>query len=189
MADPLTALMYAVQVMNFLKTLIVKTLQDREDSVVEPAPVSRLEPSDENGHNSSSKPRLDTTSKENDEVDPSFITDEPVLESASDSSELDNVTDGDALSDSTSIEGFYEYCYSDHFSAEIEAKMINDLKRAAQENSLGGKIGQSSIANLRKGPGIERQPVLQVMGHVEKSKEICNLSRINSRTEWIEAWR
>ncbi|XP_047162872.1 rho GTPase-activating protein 5-like [Vigna umbellata] len=29
MADPLTALMYAVQVMNFLKTLVVKTLRER----------------------------------------------------------------------------------------------------------------------------------------------------------------
>ncbi|XP_057777943.1 rho GTPase-activating protein 5-like [Salvia miltiorrhiza] len=35
MSDPLTALMYAVQVMNFLKTLIVKTLRQREDCVVD----------------------------------------------------------------------------------------------------------------------------------------------------------
>ncbi|KAE8697192.1 Rho GTPase-activating protein 3 [Hibiscus syriacus] len=32
MADPLTALIHAVQVMNFLKTLILKTLGEREDS-------------------------------------------------------------------------------------------------------------------------------------------------------------
>lgn len=32
MADPLTALIHAVQVMNFLKTLIMKTLQEREES-------------------------------------------------------------------------------------------------------------------------------------------------------------
>ncbi|XP_057532678.1 rho GTPase-activating protein 3-like [Amaranthus tricolor] len=32
MADPLTALIHAVQVMNFLKTLIVKTLQSRDES-------------------------------------------------------------------------------------------------------------------------------------------------------------
>lgn len=34
MVDPLTALMYAVQVMNFLKTLIEKTLRDRCDRLV-----------------------------------------------------------------------------------------------------------------------------------------------------------
>lgn len=32
MADPLTALIHAVQVMNFLKTLIMKTLHEREES-------------------------------------------------------------------------------------------------------------------------------------------------------------
>jgi hypothetical protein len=33
MADPLTALIHAVQVMNFLKTLILKTIREREKSV------------------------------------------------------------------------------------------------------------------------------------------------------------
>jgi len=32
MSDPLTALMHAVQVMNLLKTLILKTLRDREET-------------------------------------------------------------------------------------------------------------------------------------------------------------
>jgi hypothetical protein len=32
MADPLTALIHAVQVMNFLKTLIIKTVKEREES-------------------------------------------------------------------------------------------------------------------------------------------------------------
>lgn len=33
MADPLTALIHAVQVMNFLKTLILKTLRERNESI------------------------------------------------------------------------------------------------------------------------------------------------------------
>lgn len=32
MSDPLTALMHAVQVMNFLKTLILRTLRERDDA-------------------------------------------------------------------------------------------------------------------------------------------------------------
>uniref|UniRef100_A0ACD5UUK1 Uncharacterized protein n=1 Tax=Avena sativa TaxID=4498 RepID=A0ACD5UUK1_AVESA len=36
MADPLTALMHAVQVMNFLRTLIVKTLKEREEAAAAP---------------------------------------------------------------------------------------------------------------------------------------------------------
>ncbi|XP_072997532.1 rho GTPase-activating protein 2-like [Typha latifolia] len=35
MSDPLTALMHAVQVMNFLKTLILKTLREREEATIE----------------------------------------------------------------------------------------------------------------------------------------------------------
>ncbi|MCO5590977.1 hypothetical protein L7F22_044953 [Adiantum nelumboides] len=44
MSDPLTALMHAVQVMNFLKTLILKTLQDRQASLkgCKPAPTLGL---------------------------------------------------------------------------------------------------------------------------------------------------
>jgi hypothetical protein len=34
MADPLTALIHAVQVMNFLKTLILKTVKEREDAAI-----------------------------------------------------------------------------------------------------------------------------------------------------------
>ncbi|KAK4343194.1 hypothetical protein RND71_039010 [Anisodus tanguticus] len=56
MADPLTALMYAVQVMNFLKTLILRTSKDREESVVEAGPAPELEPFNENGHHSASQP-------------------------------------------------------------------------------------------------------------------------------------
>lgn len=40
MADPLTALMHAVQVMNFLKTLILRTLRDREDAILDAKPTS-----------------------------------------------------------------------------------------------------------------------------------------------------
>ncbi|CAH9072667.1 unnamed protein product [Cuscuta europaea] len=49
MGDPLTALMYAVQVMNFLRKLIEKKLQERKDSLIETAPTSGIEPSGENG--------------------------------------------------------------------------------------------------------------------------------------------
>lgn len=198
MADPLTALMHAVQVMNFLKRLIVKILREREDSVIEPAPSSLLEPSDKNGRDSPSQPpRLEVAAHENDEIDPHFISEEPITESASDSNELDNIaTDGGepCSSDSTSIEGSYEGSYNspDVYNTDIDAEVVNNcLKSGVQEEKgLGEKIGQSSVSHLtKKCPGIEQQPaVLQVvMGHVEKSKEMSNLSRINSRTERIEA--
>jgi len=42
MADPLTALIHAVQVMNFLKTLILKTLREREESIAKVRQLSML---------------------------------------------------------------------------------------------------------------------------------------------------
>ncbi|XP_073145548.1 rho GTPase-activating protein 5-like [Henckelia pumila] len=57
MSDPLTALMYAVQVMNFLKILILKTLRERKDYSVEVGPTPQLEPSDEDCHKIMPKPR------------------------------------------------------------------------------------------------------------------------------------
>ncbi|KAJ8420282.1 hypothetical protein Cgig2_021855 [Carnegiea gigantea] len=51
MDDPLTALMHAVQVMNFLKRLIEKTLREREDSILDSALESfSRDPSGGNDH-------------------------------------------------------------------------------------------------------------------------------------------
>ncbi|CAA0818822.1 Rho GTPase-activating protein 1 [Striga hermonthica] len=50
MSDPLTALMYAVQVMNFLKTLVTKTLREREDSLGEAGPTVQLDQENEDHH-------------------------------------------------------------------------------------------------------------------------------------------
>ncbi|KAJ7948003.1 Rho GTPase-activating protein [Quillaja saponaria] len=93
MADPLTALMHAVQVMNFLKTLIIRTLQERKDSVIESSPAFHLDPSDENGRES---PTLccqqDDTTQDNEEVEHNFVSEKPTLEYYSDSYHNDNLT-------------------------------------------------------------------------------------------------
>lgn len=56
MSDPLTALMHAVQVMNLLKTLILRTLRDREEALLDPRPASSCaEPPTGNGHDNATK--------------------------------------------------------------------------------------------------------------------------------------
>lgn len=168
MADPLTALMYAVQVMNFLKTLIIKTLREREDSIIESAANKHPEPSDENGHHSSSQPCADETSSEGNEATDQqlFISKEPLFESSADSNER-TITEA-------------EECHSSLTSTdETEGE---ELKRI---------IGQSSNSQVKKGSRkiSRQQSTFVVVGSIEKAKEISNLSRINSRTERIEAWR
>ncbi|XP_059627647.1 rho GTPase-activating protein 5-like [Cornus florida] len=194
MADPLTALMYAVRVMNFLKTLIVKTLREREDSMIEPA-ASCPEPSDENGHQSPSQRCVENTAQENEETELVFIAEEPVPENDSDSNELDCITDGEAYSDSTSVEEPYGDCDSclqvETTIYETEAAgTVDGPKTRVQEDISVSKIGPSSNPNLSTGAGKIKgqQPVDLVVGPVKKSKEMSNLSRINLSTERIEAW-
>ncbi|XP_047325189.1 rho GTPase-activating protein 5-like [Impatiens glandulifera] len=146
MADPLTALMYAVQVMNFLKSLITKTLRERVESDAVGVPVSCTDPSDESGNRSPSQPSIIIQG----------------LESASESNELGNTTDGEGghSYSTTSMEESYEECESP------KKKALN---------------GQSSVVK-----DTVNVDVVQVQ---DKGKGITNLSLINSLTQRIEAWR
>ena len=60
MADPLTALIHAVQVMNFLKTLILKTLREREEESPTKSRFPDLSSSDTN-KNEATEQSLDTS--------------------------------------------------------------------------------------------------------------------------------
>ncbi|KAJ6410160.1 hypothetical protein OIU84_009623 [Salix udensis] len=166
MADPLTALMYAVQVMNFLKTLILRTLREREDSVVELTP-SRLEPFDENGHES---PSLSCA-----EVENNVIADE------------------EDLSYATSVDKVF--VNGDHScETATEVDLVNDtynrrVKAGVQAGTRKNSAGQSSNSSLRKIPGkFSRQSsVFHLTPPTDKTRGIS--SCIDSRSERIEAWR
>ncbi|KAK3023631.1 hypothetical protein RJ639_044750 [Escallonia herrerae] len=196
-ANPLTALMYAVQVMNFLKTLIEKALRQREDSVIETAPVFHVEPSDENGHQGSSLPCAEDAAEESDKTERSFLAKEPNLDCASDSHGVDNTTDEEYLSYSTSNEESDGSICGESptqvhsVNYRTDESLRNGLKTCTEEIHHGSKIGQSSDSNRSKGPLIIKgqQLGIQSVGPVNKNKGISNLSRINSRTERIEAWR
>ena len=163
MADPLTALMYAVQVMNFLKMLIIKTLREREDPVVDPSLISSLEPFDKNGHQSPSQPTTwleDDNAQDNEEETKkeAFTMEEPVLESP-------------------------PPYHTQNKHVEDREESLSFLTSITET--------ESSDSNIKKGPKpINRQPSSVCdPGPLEKTKGISNLSRINSRTERIEAWR
>ncbi|KAJ4971350.1 hypothetical protein NE237_004449 [Protea cynaroides] len=202
MADPLTALMYAVQVMNFLKTLIIKTLKERGESVVETDSASHLEPSDENGHHSPSQLCLEDSNSVKEETENVFIADEPVVETLSDSAEEDSMNNGGVCSFQTTGKkitpegnGSSVNCHCEvpgqHESTNRqETDQVNDIKAAVQANACKNKTGQSSTSSFRKGPRtFNGQSVVGVGGAVEKSKGISIISRINSTVERVEAWR
>lgn len=76
-ADPVTALMHAVKVMNFLKTLILKTLRERQNLVIKSSRASLQElPNDENGDEGPGlNPHVQENNDENEEKEHAFFTD------------------------------------------------------------------------------------------------------------------
>lgn len=198
MADPLTALMYAVQVMNFLKTLILKTLRERKDSMVEPYSASPLDPSDENGHWGASQTCLEDIHLENDEIEQAFIAEEPTSEISLNSNQNNNTIDTAAESLLTSEKinsdgnGFFEIpAQVDPSITKTEGGEINGAIAVVQGNAGKVKTDQSSISIFGKGPRRKcgLQPVVPGTTSVEKTMGISNLSRIDSRIERFEAWR
>ncbi|KAL2922792.1 Rho GTPase-activating protein 1 [Bienertia sinuspersici] len=169
MADPLTALMFAVQVMNFLKTLITKKLQDREEARIDPSLTSCAGPSDESGPQSPSQPCLgDYLDEETEGSEPEHYSsdDEPVFDSPHDTKHSD---DGDDSDDSP-----------------FHWQSFKGLQASLKMRS--GPVFQSSASMvIRKDPVslIGRPP----LGPTAKPKTVSNLSCVSSRVERIEAWR
>ncbi|CAN4119211.1 unnamed protein product [Withania somnifera] len=191
MADPLTALMYAVQVMNFLRALIEKTLKDRVDSPVEPDSASNLDRPDEYGHQSPPQFSLENSNESNELSEQVFTVDEPNSASVSESNRVDTITDDEYLSYTTSSEES-----DDSASCETPIHVNTKERRAfvAKSSNLEEdtrRIGQSSDSNQIKDVlKIDLEPTaIQSLGNDSKSKGISNLSRINSMTERTEAWR
>ncbi|KAL5545818.1 hypothetical protein UlMin_005505 [Ulmus minor] len=208
MADPLTALMHAVQVMNFLKTLIIKTLREREDSVLETSPEPRPEPSDEDGHQSSSQPYHEKDKEQDpdtgNECGKFFVTEEPALESPSRSTQDETITEDGSPNFLSSIENIFpggNRSLADSCPCEVVSQvnsLINGLQDGdftgqggeAQTNIWKSKTDQSSASNIKKGSKtVSEQVTVHSARAAEKSKKAGILGRINSRKELVEAWR
>lgn len=172
MADPLIALMYAVQVMNLLKTLVLKTLRERKNLLEESSLQFHFEPSNENGHHSplqSCQQNANEASGDEHENCISQKTKQQYLRISQTGEESRSLS---SSSDHPNCdEGFW--C---KFSPKANAGKI--------------KIGRPSNLNARWKAKKARvqQPTIHGKVAVEK-RGISNLSRLDSRSERIEAWR
>ena len=190
MADPLTALMYAVQVMNFLKMLIEKTLKDREESNLDDVSLPQKDPSDENGHHNPGF-AVDSHRAEGSRR-PSFFSEEPLLNSPAHSTEdkpnETNPTGGDSA---PSGQKFMNTEGSCRWSQPLPAaSATTDISLASTRNSLQGKGSRSlnSSRRTRKGKGQSGAPAVAPPTE-KKSRGASIVSRLNSTVERIEAWR
>lgn len=187
MADPLTALMYAVQVMNFLKMLIQKTLKDREESNLEETSLPEKDPSDENGHQ---KPSLILDSRpEEGSRRPSFVNEEPLLNSPAHSTE-------DKPSEISAAEGV-----TAAFSGQTREPLMSMEGSPSSQHPLAAPTatddasvnshqakGSRSLSRRRTRKS-KSQSGTRSIPPAEKSRGVSIVSRINSKVERIEAWR
>lgn len=188
MADPLTALMYAVQVMNFLKMLIQKTLKDREESNLEDASLPQKDPSDENGHQNPSlpvNPQPEETSGR-----PSFVSEEPIVYSPTHSAEDKPPVEGDSIASvvhTSDVRSSVEGSASCSQPALVASSAIADASCATAANLLPSR-GSRGLNSRRTRKG-KRQCGTPATPPAEKSRGTSIVSRINSKVERIEAWR
>ncbi|XP_010543793.1 PREDICTED: rho GTPase-activating protein 4 isoform X2 [Tarenaya hassleriana] len=127
MSDPLTALMYAVQVINFLKNLIVRTLKERRESPLRSVPASNTGPSDQNGDQSTSLQLLHLVKAE-EEV--SNYCNEKQRCSPAEMVEEDSVTEHespDPLSPTDDIKSLIQSC---------PCKIVSSVNRGDRKNPL-----------------------------------------------------
>ncbi|XP_022944415.1 rho GTPase-activating protein 1-like [Cucurbita moschata] len=189
MADPLTALMYAVQVMNFLRMLILRTLRGREDSVLD-STATHLEPPDESGHQSPSQPCLRNTVtmvQAAEQAEPEFVAELPVLDE-----EDAHFSDGDVFSLSL-VKKLLPNEYGALLNAykDKEGAAGNDLKAEVVIQTEKNRTCLSNVSNLKDQTNklTNQNSVFRVFAPVPVQKRLSKLSCINLSRERIEAWR
>ncbi|XP_028756853.1 rho GTPase-activating protein 5 [Neltuma alba] len=178
MADPLTALMYAVQVMNFLKTLVLKTLRERKDLLVDSSPQFHFEPSDENGHHSPMQSFQRDPNEEREDAQENFISERTIQECSPNSTHQSiNLAGEESGSVLTS---------SEHLVCDGGLCCKFSPKGNAGKSKTGGPSNPNTRRKTKKAR--VQQPAIHRKVPVEK-RGISNLSRLDSRSERIEAWR
>ncbi|KAJ4751424.1 Rho GTPase-activating protein 1 [Rhynchospora pubera] len=187
MADPLTALMYAVQVMNFLKMLILKTLKDRQEQNIDPISLPSADPADQNGDQTNQVPHnVSIADNEEPNHDQPFLSEDPSLSESSprhpEPEEKENIemADSQIAAHGNDLSGVPLQTEGSTSGATNAINVnLNSLRKSKTPRSPSHK-------RSRKGKG---QSVVRSLVSGEKSKGTSIVSRINSKNERIEAWR
>ncbi|XP_062222445.1 rho GTPase-activating protein 5-like [Phragmites australis] len=175
MADPLTALIHAVQVMNFLKTLILKTVNEREEA----ATVVRAFPSNSGSPSDKDEPQT------LEHLDMPFIcssqqrnVDSPIIDGAKLDQFLfrvEEVIHHDAQGSTGGPKNHDTSRGNEKSNGEIsplDANLSSQINRSANEFNNDNAEGLFDKFKLRKGVGrLCRHPVFQFSRSMKKSDE------------------
>ncbi|OMO64213.1 PAK-box/P21-Rho-binding protein [Corchorus capsularis] len=180
MADPLTALIHAVQVMNFLKTLILKTLHEREESVAK----DRLLPScSDSPTRTTDINSASINSGVSREPNPyACESEEPACAKFLRAATLSRLEWGPK-------EKLWSFSKSDG-EEELESLSDNSMPNACEmatvENESRGAYDSGDRLSLRKGVRrLCRHPVFQLSKSAKKTR---NMGIVNTRGGGGEAW-
>ena len=182
MADPLTALIHAVQVMNFLKTLILKTLREREEFPTKSRLLSSCSKFPENKTNLSSS---DQSKAE-------------AIEQSSDTCTVKQPEHGTPQRTFTldSLESTIDeklWCSQPKSDEEDNPKLRSDINRTPEvcgirESECRDGYESGDWLSLRKGVRkLCRHPVFQLNKPAKKT-ETLGIVNTNTREGGGEAW-
>ncbi|KAI4382240.1 hypothetical protein MLD38_008228 [Melastoma candidum] len=175
MVDPLTALMFVVQVMNFLKILIERILRQREDSVRQVS-CHDLEPFNGNGSGNSTPSLIEDDKQDLEELEPVYTNMEPLAQASYESDDSISVIFVDPG----------QYLIDDKIEPLVSDGEGEDESWVGETEANKCTLGQSLQTTRRLKV---HQPAIDIAIPVDKNRVIESLTRIDSRTEWIEAWR
>ncbi|XP_073272508.1 rho GTPase-activating protein 5-like [Primulina huaijiensis] len=178
MSDPMTALMYVVQVMNFLKTLVMKTLREREDSVPDGGCALHLKPPDEDAHHGSLGRVFLEADEVSDQDEQIRVGKEPLSENYNANSM--SPTKPETSNSTNCFLGSVESILTDG-SDNLSASRL-ECEKAAVGN---GRTQQKNWRTERKSNNVKKES----RKPATKSKELSITSRLNSQAERVESWR
>ncbi|KAL4572087.1 hypothetical protein LXL04_018856 [Taraxacum kok-saghyz] len=164
MSDPLTALMHAVQVMNLLKTLITKTLRERDETATTDSEYSPM--SYRSNRQSQSQSQSQSESQSEEEMETSCeLRIQP-------SSEEDNDNDNDNDNDDDEVESLSEM--EESFLKQL---MENENAKDCFKKELGNLVKERTFSPTS---GFEFQEESSVMmdGYVSGVSEVEMMNKI-----------
>lgn len=180
MSDPLTALMHAVQVMNFLKTLILKALREREEIALGHWPTYCADSRDEDGYDSTTQTLGNCEAKYSTDDERTSGSGEFLMDGYSHSTE-------DDIEDSRDSINFIEEDFVIHFGEKEttdDEELSGDSRAGDFSPSSGDNEARENIEarilerfnkgngfQFRKGPG---------MFHSERDQDKAGTSEVNS---------
>lgn len=187
MADPLTALMHAVQVMNFLKTLIMKSLKEREEAAGAPKPLQSCSDSP----NDQEEPQMPEHLEKPFSCSNQESTDHPMIDKATSEKLL---FEAEQVLHHDSRHGFegQDKCDMDHKKCHSGVSPLGD-EANNQVNSSGKEFGSRNAEGLfdrfsfRKGvERLCRHPVFQLSRSMKKSPDVVVFDGTReARQAWV----